>query len=55
MTKVTFLGAGNIVFAKNVLSDFKQSSALHDCHIALYDRWTLLGDAHYINHAHIDN
>jgi len=37
MTKVTFLVAGSIVFAKNVLSDFKQSSALHDCHIALYD------------------
>jgi len=37
MTKITFLGAGNIVFAKNVLIDFKQSSALHDCHIALYD------------------
>jgi alpha-galactosidase len=37
MAKVTFLGAGSTVFAKNVLGDTMLSSALHDAHLALYD------------------
>ena len=35
--KVTFLGAGSTVFAKNVLGDIMLSDALHDVEIALYD------------------
>jgi alpha-galactosidase len=37
MAKVTFLGAGSTVFAKNVLGDTMLSPALHDAHLALYD------------------
>jgi alpha-galactosidase len=37
MAKVTFMGAGSTVFAKNVLGDTMMSPALHDAHIALYD------------------
>jgi len=37
MAKVTFLGAGSTVFARNVLGDTMLSPALHDAHIALYD------------------
>ena len=37
MVKVTFLGAGSTVFAKNVLGDIMLCDALHDVEIALYD------------------
>jgi alpha-galactosidase len=35
--KITFLGAGSTVFAKNVLGDVMLAPALSDSHIALYD------------------
>ena len=35
--KITFMGAGSSVFAKNVLGDSMLSEALRDCEIALYD------------------
>ncbi|MDR2730858.1 MAG: alpha-glucosidase/alpha-galactosidase [Treponema sp.] len=35
--KITFLGAGSTVFARNVLGDCMSSEALRDCEIALYD------------------
>ena len=35
--KITFMGAGSTVFAKNVLGDVMCSDALNDCEIALYD------------------
>lgn len=35
--KITFLGAGSTIFAKNVLGDSMLSDAMHDCEIALYD------------------
>lgn len=37
MIKVTFMGAGSTVFAKNVLGDTMMSDTLHNCEIALYD------------------
>jgi len=37
MAKITFLGAGSTVFAKNVLGDVLLAPALQDSHIALYD------------------
>ncbi len=37
MPKITFLGAGSTVFAKNILGDCLLSPALHHAHIALYD------------------
>jgi alpha-galactosidase len=37
MPKITFMGAGSSVFAKNVLNDCMLSPALHDAEIALYD------------------
>ncbi len=37
MAKITFMGAGSTVFAKNVLGDAMLVPALHDAHIALYD------------------
>ncbi len=37
MGKITFMGAGSTVFAKNVLGDCMQSPALRDFEIALYD------------------
>lgn len=37
MTKITFMGAGSTVFARNVLGDCMLSDALHDAHLALYD------------------
>ncbi|MDR0312255.1 MAG: alpha-glucosidase/alpha-galactosidase [Treponema sp.] len=37
MIKITFLGAGSTVFARNVLGDCMSSDALRDCEIALYD------------------
>ena len=35
--KITFMGAGSTVFAKNVLGDVMCSEALRECEIALYD------------------
>jgi len=37
MLKITFLGAGSTVFARNLLGDCMSSDALRDCDIALYD------------------
>ena len=37
MAKITFMGAGSTVFAKNILGDAMLSPALHDADIALYD------------------
>jgi alpha-galactosidase len=37
VAKITFLGAGSTVFAKNVLGDVMCTKALHESHIALYD------------------
>jgi alpha-galactosidase len=37
MLKITFLGAGSTVFAKNVLGDVMQTPTLRNAHIALYD------------------
>ena len=35
--KITILGAGSVVFARNVLGDCMCSESLRDCEIALYD------------------
>ena len=37
MLKITFLGAGSTVFARNVLGDVMCTPALQECEIALYD------------------
>ncbi|MEI8352794.1 MAG: alpha-glucosidase/alpha-galactosidase, partial [bacterium] len=37
MSKITFMGAGSTVFAKNVLGDVLLTPALQDASIALYD------------------
>lgn len=37
MLKITFMGAGSTIFAKNVLGDCMLSEPLRDAHIALYD------------------
>ncbi|MBQ8340166.1 MAG: alpha-glucosidase/alpha-galactosidase, partial [Clostridia bacterium] len=37
MSKITFMGAGSTVFAKNVLGDAMLTPALRDFEIALYD------------------
>ncbi|WP_026486310.1 alpha-glucosidase/alpha-galactosidase [Caldanaerobius polysaccharolyticus] len=37
MPKITFMGAGSTVFAKNVLGDVMLTPALQGCEIALYD------------------
>ena len=37
MIKITFLGAGSTIFAKNVLGDVMLTEALSDSEIALYD------------------
>jgi len=37
MVKITFMGAGSTIFAKNVLGDCMLSEPLCDAHIALYD------------------
>ncbi len=37
MVKITFMGAGSTVFAKNVLGDCMCVDSLKDCEIALYD------------------
>ena len=35
--KITFMGAGSTVFAKNVLGDVMMTPALRECEISLYD------------------
>lgn len=37
MLKITFMGAGSTVFARNVLGDVMCSEALRECEIVLYD------------------
>ena len=37
MSKITFLGAGSSIFAKNVLGDCMRVEALQDFEIALFD------------------
>jgi len=37
MAKITFLGAGSTIFARNVLGDAMASPVLESCEIALYD------------------
>lgn len=37
MVKITFMGAGSTVFARNVLGDCMCAPSLHDAEIALYD------------------
>jgi len=37
MLKITFLGAGSTIFARNVLGDCMATEALKNCDIALYD------------------
>jgi alpha-galactosidase len=37
MSKITFMGAGSTVFARNVLGDCMSTEALRGCEIALYD------------------
>lgn len=37
MPKITFMGAGSTIFAKNVLGDCMMTPSLRDAHIALYD------------------
>ncbi len=37
MTKITFIGAGSTIFAKNVLGDAMLTPSLQNAHIALYD------------------
>ena len=37
MTKITFMGGGSTVFARNVLGDCMLQESLHDAEIALYD------------------
>lgn len=37
MLKITFMGAGSTVFAKNVLGDTMMAEPLRECEIALYD------------------
>jgi alpha-galactosidase len=37
MPKITFIGAGSSVFAKNILGDAMLQESLQDSHIALYD------------------
>ena len=37
MLKITFMGAGSTVFARNVLGDVMSTEALRECEIALYD------------------
>ncbi|MBU8913183.1 MAG: alpha-glucosidase/alpha-galactosidase [Spirochaetales bacterium] len=37
MIKITFIGAGSTVFAKNILGDCMRTESLRDAHLALYD------------------
>ena len=49
--KITFIGAGSTVFAKNVLGDVLLTPAISDCEIALYD---IDNDRLHESHAVID-
>ena len=49
MLKITFMGAGSTVFARNVLGDVMCTPALRECEIALYDiDATRLNESHQI-------
>ena len=37
MPKITFIGAGSVVFAKNLMGDILSRPALADCHLVLFD------------------
>ena len=37
MTKITFMGAGSTIFAKNIIGDAMLTDCLRDSNIALYD------------------
>ncbi len=37
MAKITFMGAGSTIFAKNILGDSLLTESLQDSEIALYD------------------
>ena len=37
MAKITFMGAGSTVFARNIIGDCMCREALKDSHFALYD------------------
>ncbi len=37
MLKITFMGAGSTIFARNVIGDCMCTPALRDCEVALYD------------------
>lgn len=37
MAKISFIGAGSTVFAKNIIGDIPLENGLHDVEIALYD------------------
>ncbi len=37
MPKITFIGAGSVVFAKNLMGDILSRPALADSHFALFD------------------
>ncbi len=50
--KITFMGAGSTIFARNVLGDCMCSDALRDCEMALYDvDGTRLGESETILNA----
>lgn len=52
MLKITFLGAGSTVFARNVLGDCMCSPILRECEIALYDiNAERLNDSHMMLNA----
>jgi len=46
--KITFMGAGSTVFAKNVLGDVMLTPSLRECEIALYDIDSVRLDESYI-------
>ena len=48
MVKITFMGAGSTVFARNVLGDCMCTPALRESELALYDV-----DAQKIGRAHV--
>ena len=37
MTRIAFVGAGSVIFTKNLLVDILDHAALHDVEIALHD------------------
>ena len=44
MPKITFMGAGSTIFARNELGECMLTPALQDSHIALYDIDAKYGD-----------